>query len=227
MKKQIIITIHGIRTRQIKSWQMSFWNFVKSNNPDVKVFRYQYGFLMAPMSWWFAFTSKFRVLSFFRKRIISGFVKFINKIQRKFPDHEINIIAHSFGTWISYYSLERDPDIRVGSLVLVQGVISSHIEKLNLANWLELGRVKRVHAWSSPNDRVVGKLVLPPFGKLGYRGFIRRGHDEDRINPAYKPYPVEIYNHRTDEGHGGVLDKLDVYGEELLAQLIKNKKILR
>ena len=219
--KQIVITIHGIHTKALKSWQPSMWGYIKRRDPLIKVFTYKYGYLLAPFSWYITFTRALRIPSFFRKFVIGRFAKYIEKLQKKFPDHEISIIAHSFGTWITYNALGRKEDIKIKNLVLVSGVISSHVEKLDLLNWLEMGKVKTVHAWSSHEDDVVGKCAIPPFGKLGHRGFVRYGKEEDKKDPQEKPYPAEIYNHCTTEGHSGVLAKLAVYGKQLFFQLTK------
>jgi len=116
----------------------------------------------------------------------------------------------------------RKESIKIRNLVLVSAVISSHVEKLDLLNWMETGKINTVHSWSSHSDAVVCKCAIPPFGKLGYRGFIRYGEEEDKIAPQDKPYPAEIYNHHTDEGHSGVLAKLAVYGKQLFIQLTKS-----
>ncbi len=219
---KVIITIHGIHTNQMKSWQTRFWEFAHKKDKDVKVLQYEYAFILAPFAWLMTFTNYFKIPSFLRSHLIKRFVAFINKVKKEFPDAEISIIAHSFGTWISYCALERDQTIKIKNLVLVAGVISSHIEKLDLSEWLEWGRINRVHAWSSHNDDVVCAKALPPFGKVGCRGFIRKDHAEDYESPHPKPYPVEIHNHHTQEKHGGVLDKLEVYGEQLVNQLLED-----
>lgn len=219
MKKQIIITIHGIRTKALRSWQPLMWEYIKGMDPDIKVFTYKYGYLLAPISWYIAVSKFFKIPLFYRKHTVGKFAQYMENIQNKFPDHDISIIAHSFGTWISYNAIGRNDKIKIRNLVLIAGVISSHVEKLELLNWIEEGRIKTVHSWSSHSDKVVCKCALPPFGKLGHRGFVRYGKEEDKIAPQLKPYQAEIYNHHTDEEHGGVISKLAQYGKQLFLQL--------
>lgn len=217
--KPAIITIHGIHTKDLSTWQDAFRFYVKERWPDVKVFQYEYGMLLAPFAWGITLFGKFKMPKFFRRFVTDAFKAYVEKLQKKFPDYEFSILAHSFGTWITYHMLQRNPDVNLRNIVLVAGVISEHQEKLDFINWLEEGRINSVHAFSSPNDTVVKDIAVPPFEKLGYYGFIRKGFPSDIGNPKPKPYPYEIYNHRTNEDHGGVLKNLDVYGEELFKAL--------
>lgn len=221
MKKTAIITIHGIHTGDMSTWQDAFRFFVKAKHPDTKIFNYEYGVVLAPFAWGITLFGKFRMPKWIRRMVTGRFKAYVENLQKKFPDHEFSILAHSFGTWITYHMMKRHPEVNFRNLVLVGGVISEHQEKLELVEWLESGRLNSVHAFSSKNDLVVGKVAVPPFEKLGYYGFIRKGIASDEQQPVFNPYPpYNIFNYYTLEDHGGVLKKLDVYGDHLYTLLM-------
>lgn len=217
--KQAVITIHGIHTRDMTTWQDDFRVFAKAQNPDVKFFQYEYGYTLGVFAWWANLTNYFGVPEFFRNRAIRHFSDYITRLQKKFPDYEFSILAHSFGTWISYNAMICTPEINLNNLVLVGGVISEHWERLQIGNWLEEGRVNSVHAYWAHDDSVVGYIAVEPFGKLGRYGFIRKNVIDDLKEPLPQPYPgFRIFNWQ-HEGHGGALKFLDKYGKTLLNSL--------
>jgi len=218
--KQIIVTVHGIHAKRLTGWQHKFWGYIKRKHPSTLVFAYRYGYLIAPLSWLMVVFNKYRIPTPIRKFYIHGFLKFLRKVARDYPDHKISILCHSFGTWLAYNALLRDEEIKIDALVLVHGVISSHVEKLDLIDWIDWRRLNRVYAWSSKNDRVVKEAAIPPFGKVGFRGFVRHDHKEDYLKPHPMPYPTEIFNVSTEEDHNGVFEDLDKYGERLYEQLV-------
>lgn len=219
MPKTAIITIHGIHTRQLMSWQSRFADYINGQDKDIKILAYKYGMLLAPFSWWAALTNTLHIPTPFRKWLIRKFCQYISDIQKKFPDYEISIIAHSFGTWMAYNAVECDANIKIKNMVLVQGVLPIHAEDTDIFNLLEEDRLGSVYIWSSHKDNVICKMAIPPFGKCGCFGFVRMAHTEDYTKPALKPYNFEIYNLTTEEDHGGVLRNLDVYGPTLYKQL--------
>ena len=51
----------------------------------------------------------------------------------KYPDAELNIVAHSYGTELSYQAIKRSgedgkPPIKVSKLILVASIVSAHRE---------------------------------------------------------------------------------------------------
>lgn len=206
--KNLIITVHGIHTSIDKGWQKKFKKWTKKNYPEIEVINYSYGFLLAPFSWWIVLTRKFKIPSFLRRYFITKLVKFIYKVKKQYPDYKVSIISHSFGTWLSYYALNREPMLKIHNFILVQGVISSHVEKLDILSWLSRGKVNAVFAWSSHNDSIVCKVAIPPFGKVGCRGFVRKRIKTDYIKPVVQPYPeFQLYNRYTKNNHSTIWKK--------------------
>lgn len=221
MKKKAIVTIHGIHTGDLSTWQDNFRFFLKSQNRDVKIFQYEYGKVLGIYAWFLSFGEKLMVPKWLRKRTVNQFADYVRKLQNKFPDYDFSILAHSFGTWISYHALKNNPEINIRNLVLVGGVISQHQERSQLIDWLENERLGAVYAYWSHSDSVVGKIAIEPFGKLGFYGFIRHDHNEDYLTPQIQPYPdYRIFN-REHEGHGGALRFLDKYGKQLISDLLE------
>ena len=220
-KKIAVITIPGIHWHVKGDWQNRMGSFLKSQDPDLKVFHVRYGRILGIMAWLMASN----VLLWFSQKIMAGYVKVLMKqvrrIQKQFPDHEISILSHSFGTHISHQALIENNDFVVRNWILSGGVIPHHIQETEIWNWLEIGKLKGVHNWCSHKDRVVKYIAIRPFGKCGYWGFLRPGEDIDRGKPHRKPFSsIELYNLQTHEGHSGVYNKLPIYGSEIHSQII-------
>jgi len=93
---KIIYSIHGIMT--FGEWQTDFDNHLIDNNRnEIKHVKFQYNF--------------FPIISFlipyFRKKEVNSFVKELLDLQNKYPDSEVDIIAHSFGTYILKQAAEE------------------------------------------------------------------------------------------------------------------------
>ena len=219
MKPKIILTIHGVMycRKKKNDWQKQFQEYCKPDQPLAEVVNYKYGYLPGIISYLMPWGLRLKFQGFLSKHYIGRFVKFMKRLRDEHPGVELNIVAHSFGGWMVERMLEQT-DIEFGSIIFMHCPISSRIENTNFRVWLESGRIKEVHAWSSKKDEVIGFIALPPFGKNGYYGFIK-GH-EDIYKPEYKPYEeLELFNYTTKEEHDDVLYKLDKYGDELRSQL--------
>ncbi|MBF0387807.1 MAG: hypothetical protein HQL20_08130 [Candidatus Omnitrophica bacterium] len=219
MKKLAIITIHGVRWKTREDWQTRVGVFFKTVSPEVKVIHFRFGQLLAVFSWWLSLASFLKLPSWLRRYYLRGFSQFMQELREECPDYEFSILAHSFGGWIVEQAMQKDKNIRIKNLVFVHCPIAIFIERTLFWNWLETRRIGRLFAWSSHNDLVIKAVAQKPLGKNGYRGFIRHTHSKDRTRPAHKPYPLELYNIRTNENHFGVIDKLDHYGQTLWEQL--------
>lgn len=216
---KILITIHGIRWSMKSDWQNNLGVYIKSSDPQIKVMHFRYGKVLGFMSWWMTVTRALSLPSFIYNHYIRKFNKFIRKIQKKHPTAEISVIAHSFGGWMTEQVIRNDEELRLDRIIFMHCPISAHIESTFFWNWLESLRVKKVFSWSSKNDMVIKRIAIKPFGQNGYWGFIRNDVSEDRNFPAYKPYPIELYNYRTNETHGGVLDNIKLYGDDIMNQV--------
>lgn len=211
-QKHIVITIHGIRWTPMGDWQKDLATYIKKRDYEVNVLNYRYGHIWGVFSWLMNF-------GWMRKRYVNKFKKFVEKTQKNWPNAEISIVAHSFGGWLTEQMI-NDCDVNFGRIVFVHCPISSYLERSNFWNLMAFGRIRKIHAWSSHKDVVIGKLAIKPFGQNGYYGFMNMGAESERKHPKHKPYAIEIYNHHTSEDHGGVLNKIDQYGDVLYKQLV-------
>lgn len=208
---KIIITAHGIRHTTKGDWQNDWAVYFKKRDYDLKIFHFRYGYMLGIASWLMNF-------GWMRKRYVNKYVKFIENIEKRYPGAEISIIAHSFGGWLTEQMLAKT-DVNFDKIIFVHCPISAYIEQTNFWNYLSFDRIKAIHSWSSHKDKVIGKIAIKPFGQNGYWGFMRIGNIDDRKEPAHKPYPVEIYNHHTNEDHSGVLNKILEYGDVIYKQV--------
>ena len=157
----------------------------------------------------------FNVPRWIRNYYVGQFVRYLKNIHAEYPDREISVIAHSFGGWIMEQAI-RDLDFPIRTIVYVHCPISAHIEHSFYHSWLSSGKIQKVVSWSSHNDFVIGRIALPPFGQNGYYGFIRSDFPDDRERPAEKPYhDIELYNRHSSEDHSGILNNIEVYGNEI------------
>lgn len=217
MNKTIIVTIHGILTNidESDSWQAAFrlWlNKAYSNEvADGTLVQLPFSYGMIGPIWAFilntmAWAGLARFVSPFATR---RFKKFLQETAKNYPEYEIHIVAHSFGTWVTQESLEEvagRTDVCIKSLHLFGAVISAHIQRNYLDEFLMSKQLGYCVVWSSHNDTVVRYLAVPPFGHAGYWGIIRDYHPEDRTKPIWQPYDyLQLYNRTTEAAHDGSL----------------------
>jgi pimeloyl-ACP methyl ester carboxylesterase len=205
--KRIILAIHGIRSPQQGCWIYAFRDFVKQDSrfkDDIFV-PYYYGYVLAVWS----------ANLFFRFGEIREFMKALRKLTNDNPDCELNIVAHSYGTQLSYQAVKRsgedgEPSIKVNKMILVSSVVSRHGE-IPYDDTLRAGKIRQLHCYCSYKDPVCRFAI---FGHSGYHGFSRDRYD----SKCYlKPFPdLEIYNHQVDNlGHGGYFEGTKYYKEWL------------
>lgn len=198
--KHLIVLIHGVRTAADADWMDRARRMIEVEYPDTECVIFKYRKIWASHGWLLALRRKVHKHVPWVKETDFGFVKkFRNKLRswrEIYPDYAISIIGHSNGTHIAYNALEKYPDLKINTLVLVNGVISSHIEKTQIRRLLAEDRIKRIVAWADPNDKVVGMLMGEwVYGKLGCRGFRAPGDKEYTEPPNPQPYPeLEIFN---------------------------------
>lgn len=222
MANKVIVTIHGIHTQPgSHAWQENIKYVFSKIDPSVQVQNFKYGYVYGFFSWiwsWALDISKLlRIAKRFTPRYVKEFDAFLEQIFKDNSDAEVSILAHSLGTWITN-EIIQSAKYKFKNIVLVAGVVSENIENLNYLDWIQLQKITQVVAWCSHNDLVVEDIALPPFGKLGYYGFLRSGYPGDEERPAANPY-FEVENRQTSEDHSGVLEKMDLYGDELFRQL--------
>lgn len=225
--KHVFIAIHGVRRGNAWTWQHGIQAYLEKNCPDCVVIPFVYDSIFAFQGFGLAAIRKIG-FKWIGDREIRGFASFLKDVANTYPETPISIVAHSNGTFITHEALYGGP-AKINSVVFIQPVTSRRLRKTNFEMLFKAGILKRLYVWSSKNDTVIGKLVrwvslnghLPGYGMAGYSGMVRDGYDDDlKYCPPQKPYPdFDIFNTVTNETHGGVLDKLDVYGPLIMSQL--------
>ena len=218
--RNVIITVHGIRTNKMdKNWQDGFKFWVNKEHPSIIILKFKYGFLHGIMSWYMAFAKTVGIPGWFRGYYIKKLSNFIKEGLNSHPNAKVSIVAHSFGGWLTECAINKLEDVKLYSVIFVHCPIAAHAEDGYIFSWLKKGRVKHIHSWSSHEDEVIGLIAIPPFGQNGYWGYIRYNDAQDRLTPSPKPYnPYNIYNTHSEEEHNGVLTQPKTYGPLLVNQ---------
>ena len=157
--KKIIVGIHGIRTHE-ESWIDSFIRFctVFYKDNDILYVDYAYNFLPAILS----------INPLIKWYLTSKFKKKLHQLQRDYPNASINIIAHSYGTELTYLSLKTKDDvngfINVDKVILLASILNI---KTDLSKIYANGQFKEFHVFSSLEDEV---CRWNPFGHSGFIG---------------------------------------------------------
>jgi len=186
---RIIFAIHGIRSKEVGNWVFNFIEFAKKDarfQGDIFV-PHTYGFVPATLS----VQPLFKFMSV--KRVMGN----LRKLQQAYPDADLNIVAHSYGTELSFQAVKRSgedgkPIIKANKLILVAGIVSAHRE-IPYADTLRAGKIKELHCYCSYADEV---CRYNPFGHCGCFGFLRSAYD---MQCYPKPFDdLGIYNHQTN-----------------------------
>lgn len=206
--KRIIFAIHGIRSPKEKNWIYDFIDFAKRDprfEDDIFI-PYYYGFVLATAS----------VSPFFKFQKVKQVKNALREITEKYPDCKLNIIAHSYGTELSFWAIKTSgedglPPIKVNNLILIASVVSRY-NYIPYNDTLRAGKIKAMHCYCSYEDEVVH--FLNPFGRSGYSGF-----SKDRYDRKCYPKPIddlEIYNHQVNkEEHSDYFKGTKYYKEWL------------
>lgn len=198
--KRIVFAIHGIRSGKKDNWVFDFVDFLKRDSRfegDYLV-PYTYGFVPAVVS----------VFSPFKYAMVKKVKKKLREILSEHPDCELNIVAHSYGTELSYWAVRsseddsKSPDpITVNKMILAGSVVT----RGGTPDLVKAGRIKRLDCYCSYEDEVA--KLFNPFGRSGASGVSRDNYDR-RCYP--RPYDdLEIYNHqeKTVEHNAWFTDK--------------------
>ena len=205
--KKIIFAIHGIRSKKEGNWVNNFTDFAKQDSrfkEDVPI-PFTYGYVLA-------LASVFPLYKFAKVKMLQGALR---KIVSENPNCELNIVAHSYGTEISYWAVKASgedgkPPIIVNKMVLTASVVSNHLE-IPYNDTLRAGKIKQLHCYCSHRDNV---CQFNPFGHSGYAGFARDVYDS-KCYP--KPFAdLEIHNHQVETmGHCDYFNDTRYYKEWL------------
>jgi pimeloyl-ACP methyl ester carboxylesterase len=186
--KRIIFAIHGIRSNKIGNWVYSFTDFAKADArfKDDIFEPYTYGFIPSALC----------VNPFFKFASVNRLKKVLRKIISDNPDCDLSIVAHSYGTELSYQAIKTSGEdgklpIMVDKLILVSSIVSRNRE-IPYTDTLKAGKIKQLHCYCSYEDEVC--KLLNPFGRSGYSGLSKDEYDSKCYD---KPFvDLEIYNHQ-------------------------------
>ncbi|MFC5864838.1 WD40 repeat domain-containing protein [Acidicapsa dinghuensis] len=186
-KDRLLVTIHGIRT--FGHWQERLGKMVKYEDPGTESLHYQYGYFSA-----IAF-----LIPFVRDLVVGRFTRALNSYCKGRTWQRIDIVAHSFGTYIVANALlgrKLDKRIRVHTLILAGSVLKANfpIERL-----LE-SRVRRIANECGIQDSVLvlSQVASIGTGMAGRSGIV--GFQGERFQNRFNNF-----------GHGGYFDNDDAY----------------
>ena len=198
--KRIIFAIHGIRSGKKDNWVFNFVDFLKRDSrfENDYLVPYVYGYIPAVVS----------VFPPFKYAMVKKVKKDLREILRERPSYELNIVAHSYGTELSYWAVKSSEDdsksltpIAINKMILAGSVVT----RGGTPDLVKAGRIKRLDCYCSYEDEVA--KLFNPFGRSGASGVSRNNYD-GKCYP--RPYDnLEIYNHqeKTVEHNAWFTDK--------------------
>jgi hypothetical protein len=162
--RHVLVIIHGIHTSKndAESWMPALGKHV-SKGTDIEVLHYRYGWRSGVMM-------RFPGIGWFSRRSrVRGFQKFIKGLRKNYAVADVNpridVIAHSYGTWISHYSMTKGKlknRTSYNRIVYMGSIV--HQDQ----DWAFVPVEKALNLYS-PKDKVVA--IAPGFGESGERGF--------------------------------------------------------
>ena len=184
---RVIVAIHGIQSRKKNSWMYAFCDAIGTDprfKDDAHAY-YYYGYFPAIDT----------LNGLERLNIIREFMKFLRQLRADYPQADLSIVAHSYGTEVSFQAIKRSGEdgkapILVDKLILVAGIVSAHRE-INYRDTLRAGKIKELHNYCSYSDEV---CRYNPFGHCGCFGFLKSAYDMACYD---KPFAdLNIFNHQ-------------------------------
>ena len=96
-----------------------------------------------------------------------------------------HIVAHSFGAWLTGNVLLRNPDIRIGRVILIGSVLRPDFDWNKL---IKEGRVEAVlnHYGSHDYWSWVSEYFIPESGPSGFRGFAECANVFNRVRRRFR-----------------------------------------
>jgi tetratricopeptide (TPR) repeat protein len=178
----LVITVHGIRT--YGNWQDELKKLLEAAEPGVTVQMYRYGF----------FSSLAFLIPPFRWVVGQRFRRFFENEVRSAPEGaRIDLVAHSFGTYLAASALRHLPARRKIHTVIFAGSVLP--PSFPWYRYLQSGAVGRVVNECGWDDSVLvlcqsTALLMGMAGRIGFHGMVG-----DRFTNRYYRW-----------GHGGYFD---------------------
>ena len=169
--RQLVILLHGIRTQA--RWQ-GMVRARLNGIPNIVAIPMGYGYLDAFQFW---------LPGKGRKKACIEITRKIRDARRQYPDHELVVIAHSFGTYITTEILDGNPDLRLHRLLLCGSIVARDFrwDKLQGDRTFEhvVNDVGSRDAWP-----VMAKAFSWGYGESGTFGF----RDPTRVTDRFHDY---------------------------------------
>jgi len=169
------ITIHGVRSRG--RWQKNFDKYIRdSGRTDIYHIPYRYGFIPAFYS----------IIPFIRRYHTNRFRKWLYAKIYPLYGENLNVVAHSFGTYIAFHALKTS--LGVDRLICFGGVLHCRED----FNKIVPDKIEEIHNFHSLEDEVA---KYAPQGHCGYYGFRKIRTKSKKWHR--KPYlNLKVINHR-------------------------------
>ena len=183
----VILAVHGIRTPTATGgWIRTFLTYLRQDarfaNADFESGRY--GYVYGVLAW-------LRIIRFFpgqQSKWIDLMIERLTDLSLEHPNHPIDILAHSYGTYICYEAIRRMALVKVRTFIMVAPVIKT---AETFEDTVLVGKIQTLYNFCSRGDQVV-KHAPPPFGHAGYWGFRPKATNAP-ILP--QPYPdLRVFN---------------------------------
>jgi tetratricopeptide (TPR) repeat protein len=178
----LIVTVHGIRT--YGNWQCELEDLLEAAEPGVTVLRYQYGF----------FSSVAFLIPPLRWLVARQFRNFWVEAIRSVPEGaRIDLVAHSFGTYLVAAALPYLPEGRkIHTVIFAGSVLRPSFPWYKYLQSRAVGRLVNECGW---DDSVLllcqcVALLMGMAGRIGFHGMV-----SDRFINRYYRF-----------GHGGYFD---------------------
>jgi len=182
-KKQIVISIHGIRT--YAKWQKTLNNYLPSKH--FTHYPFDYGYVDAT----------YLFIPFLQKKVLIKFREFYLELKEKYKLDEYNrpsIIAHSFGTYIIGNILLKYNDMYFDKVILCGSILNHNFEWEHIIANNQIYRVLNEIGYEDYWIRMGTKFSI--VGNSGLIGF--------NINSNFileKPYEKFQHSDFFDKGH--------------------------
>jgi hypothetical protein len=160
-----VLTLHGIRTKG--AWQENLGELLKQQSPSTRVEHFKYG----------VFSLFSYVIPFLRWINVWRFRRYLEDLARRHPGARIDIVAHSFGTYIAGHSLAKvcpKVGLRVNTVILAGSVLKVWFPWKGLIDKGFVGRL--VNECGTQDNVLLGSqlfvLLTGMAGRIGFSGVL-------------------------------------------------------
>lgn len=162
----IVLLFHGIRTEGV--WQDKAKQVLSKLN-NCTVFPIKYGFFSA-IGFWLPIP--------FRSRVVKKVVDELRDVRSRYSNHQVCVVAHSFGTYAISRVLLRHTDIQIYRLILCGSIIKRQFRWDRLARY-PIGGVQNL-CGTKDNWPILAYALSWGYGPSGTFGF-----GTSRVNDAF------------------------------------------